>query len=147
MAWLFQMLGIKRSKPKKGGSVRETVEARERKNAGIIDPRTSLFIGNWDLIIMMLLLFTTLITPYEVIFMAAVPEVTTLFVINRIVDGSFIVDMYVQFNLAFQAPPDKGGGWVVNKTCAEPSCRRCIACTVPAYAIPAHAICMPLAAI
>lgn len=55
-------------KPGGGGSaaIRAAIEQRERQNRGILDPRTSHFVNTWDLVILFLLLFTTLVTPYEV---------------------------------------------------------------------------------
>lgn len=97
------------------GGIRLQVERRERRNSGIIDPRTSLFISNWDLFVMWLLLFTTLVTPFEVVFMKASKEISVLFVVNRIVDGSFIFDMFIQFNLAIQAPAESGGMWLFDR--------------------------------
>ena len=54
--------------PNTGGdpNVRAFIEKREKLTRGIFDPRSSKFIGNWDLLIMLLLLFTTIVTPYEV---------------------------------------------------------------------------------
>ena len=108
-------LGWKPSAPRMDDSktVREYVEKLEKRNKGIIDPRVSQFIGNWDLITMALLLFTTLITPYEVVFLPASVDLTSLFVINRFVDGCFIFDMFIQFNLSYQAKPEDGGHWVM----------------------------------
>lgn len=96
-------------------SVRAYVEQLERRNKGIIDPRTSTFIGNWDLITLALLLFTVLITPYEVVFLTPSKTVTALFAINRFVDGCFMFDMYVQFNLSYEARVEDGGGWILDR--------------------------------
>merc|ERR1711965_828353 len=45
--------------------------------------------------------------------MPASQEVNALFVVNRFVDGSFIYDMFIQFNLAYQT---EAGTWVFDKT-------------------------------
>lgn len=66
------------------------------------------------------------------VFLSSPRYVTPLFVINRIVDAAFMFDMYVQFNLAFQQPPSKGGGWVLRRRCRPipvPSSR--LHCMVP----------------
>ena len=96
-------------------AVRLFIEARERTNHGIIDPRTSTFVNNWDMIVMILLLFTTLITPYEVVFMESNADINALFILNRIVDAGFLYDMKIQFNLSFQEPMIKGGHWVTSR--------------------------------
>lgn len=95
--------------------VRLWVQQLEAQNKGIIDPKTSGFIGNWDLITLTLLLFTVLITPYEVCFLSATTQITPLFIVNRIVDGCFIFDMYIQFNLSYIASIEDGGHWVINR--------------------------------
>ena len=96
-------------------AIRLFIEAREAANRGIIDPRTSAFVNNWDMVVMVLLFFTTLVTPYEVVFMEANADINALFVINRIVDIGFLYDMKIQFNLAFQLPMIKGGHWVTQR--------------------------------
>ena len=138
VSYFMQLLKLLGWKPRvslvanEGLSVREYVEKLEQRNKGIIDPRLSHFIGNWDLVTLGLLLFTTLITPYEVVFLSASQDVTGLFVLNRFVDGCFIFDMYIQFNLAYQAKPEDGGGWVmvraairsVSSSSGATACRR-----------------------
>lgn len=62
-----------------------------------IDPRTSKAMPFWDSLTSLAIVFTALVTPYEVAFlpMATSPS-DTLFVLNRVLDCIFIVDMYVQ---------------------------------------------------
>ena len=59
------------------------------------------------------LVFTAIVTPFEV---ALVADVATLFLANRIIDGVFFIDLLVQFVLVFEssAPGDMGVGatWV-----------------------------------
>ena len=89
-----------------------------RKKTCLIDPRTSLWIGWWDMVISISLLFTATFTPVEVSFMD-IPQdrwADPLFITNRVVDCIFIVDMVLQFFLMF--PAEKGGSsgayWVVD---------------------------------
>ena len=96
--------------------VRRVVREVQNRNRGIIDPRTSGFIQNWDLAMMLLLLFTALVTPYEVVFLEASTTVTPLFVVNRLVDISFCCDMWIQFHLGFQAGPRKGSKWIMDRS-------------------------------
>ena len=67
----------------------------------IIDPRTSKFASVVDMVVATALMLTILITPYEVSFLAPAAEVDFLFVLNRMMDCMFIVDMFMQFLLMF----------------------------------------------
>ena len=82
----------------------------------VIDPRTARWLPFWDGATALCLLFTALVTPYEV---AALPPTgVVLFVVNRIMDCVFATDLVVQFFLAF--PVDGGvngtvgSRWVTN---------------------------------
>ena len=76
----------------------------------ILDP-TSKRMQNWDLLMMVLLLFTATVTPFEIAFIKPDPS-SLLFFINRIVDGCFIFDMIFNFMLAYESEDD--GLWVIN---------------------------------
>uniref|UniRef100_A0A061SEQ6 Voltage-gated ion channel superfamily n=1 Tax=Tetraselmis sp. GSL018 TaxID=582737 RepID=A0A061SEQ6_9CHLO len=67
---------------------------------GLLDPRKK-GMQHWDLLIAVLLIFTAVVTPYEVAFLQMNSPLDALFIINRIVDFSFIVDMIIQFNLIY----------------------------------------------
>jgi len=68
----------------------------------LIDPRTSKMIGYWDIITCLALIFTAVVTPFEVAF---IPSATNwydpLFLVNRIVDCIFIADMIFSFLLIY----------------------------------------------
>jgi hypothetical protein len=51
-----------------GGSatIRASIEKHQKENQHVLDPRSSTFVNNWDLVILILLIFTMLVTPYEV---------------------------------------------------------------------------------
>ena len=55
-------------------------------NFTMIDPRKSAFMPVWDLIMLLALAFTAIVTPFEVTFIDEGACVTPLFVINRLVD-------------------------------------------------------------
>ena len=67
----------------------------------IIDPRSSVWIGWWDGVISISLVFTALCTPVEVGFLSIPPDKwkDPLFLVNRMVDLAFIFDMMLQFVL------------------------------------------------
>ena len=62
----------------------------------LIDPRHSKVMGAWDLIMLFALMFTAIVTPYEVTFIEEGPCVTILFMINRFIDLLFLMDMCVR---------------------------------------------------
>ena len=67
----------------------------------IIDPRSSVLIGPWDMVTAFALIFTTFITPYEVALMAEAADMA-LYWTNRLVDLIFLTDLLLQFVLAYQ---------------------------------------------
>ena len=77
----------------------------------IIDPRTSVWIGWWDGIISLALVFTAIVTPIEVGFMG-IPEdrwEDPLFLVNRFVDLVFIYDLCLQFVLMYPSSETQDG--------------------------------------
>ena len=59
----------------------------------LIDPRHSKVMGAWDIIMLVALMFTAIVTPYEVTFIEEGPCVTILFMVNRFIDLLFLMDM------------------------------------------------------
>ena len=74
------------------------------KSKYLIDPRTSVRLPYWDGISALALLFTAIVTPYEVAFLPS--DLIYLFIVNRTVDVVFLLDVVVQFFLAY---PSDGG--------------------------------------
>ena len=64
----------------------------------------------WDLVISIAILFTAFVTPFEVSFL---PMTTTpmdaLFVLNRFIDGIFVVDMALNFVLVYARGDEAAG--------------------------------------
>ena len=92
--------------------VEKQVEAfRERLKTPdwLIMPESKLM-QKWDMVTINALLFTAVVTPYEVACLET--ELNVLFFINRMVDCIFIVDMGLSFCVAFRAPKKDGGAWV-----------------------------------
>ena len=77
----------------------------------VIDPRTNHWLGSWDITTMVALLFVAIVTPFEIAFLEAPRNagdilnrmylVGWLFIVNRLVDGIFVVDMVLQFRLMY----------------------------------------------
>ena len=82
-----------------------------------LDPRTNPFVAYWDLVAMIALIFTALVTPYEVAFLIPPPMeerlTDPLFLINRVVDLIFVVDMLLQFRTVYKTEDVRTGTrWV-----------------------------------
>ena len=77
----------------------------------VIDPRTTRWLAGWDITTMVALLFVAVVTPFEVAFLSAprnaadigerMLEVGWLFIVNRVVDVIFTVDLFLQFRLMY----------------------------------------------
>ena len=97
--------------------MRKLVEQMEKSKSHkglVVDPRTSRYLSVWDFIAAVVLLYTAVITPYEVSFISS--PTPGLFYTNRIVDVVFLADMTLQFFLAF--PVDNGSSgsyWVSDR--------------------------------
>lgn len=90
----------------------------KRKPRYIIDPRKSLCMSLWDAVSTLALLYTALVTPFEVAFLQA-PRTWAdaaadgLFMLNRAVDVVFVVDILVQFFLMYKVEDAiRGVKWV-----------------------------------
>jgi potassium voltage-gated channel Eag-related subfamily H protein 7 len=79
------------------------------KGGCIINPKKT---GKWDATMIICLVFTAVVTPYEVGFLDS-SVINGLWVINRLVDGLFGIDMIVNFMLAYF--DDEELMWVVDK--------------------------------
>jgi potassium voltage-gated channel Eag-related subfamily H protein 7 len=75
----------------------------------VIDPNSP-FMRKWDLVTIVALFFTATITPYEVALLTT--QLNFLFVVNRLIDLVFTVDMVMQFFLIFRESTELGGGWI-----------------------------------
>merc|ERR1711871_287488 len=67
-------------------------------------------IQRWDMVGMVMVLYTAIVTPYDVSFLE--PELDALFFFNRIVDTFFFADMVLQF---FIMPQDANGRYIKNQ--------------------------------
>ena len=76
----------------------------------IISPKSK-FSQQWDLLMILLLLYTAVVTPFEVSYLSAsVPPL--LFMLNRLVDMAFFADIIINFCLAYELEDE--GLWVVS---------------------------------
>ena len=71
----------------------------------VIDPRGQ-FQSKWDLFMIALLIFTAIVTPWEVAFLE--PAWNGLYVLNRFVDLGFTIDLFCQFFTPFYSDDDMG---------------------------------------
>jgi len=89
-------------------ALRQSLALAQAKHRHLIDPRYSKWIGTWDLLLMMLLVISVIVTPFEIAFLPneqpdnMSPGGIGLFVFNRIIDAFFFADLVLQFNLAYE---------------------------------------------
>ena len=94
--------------------------AHEPPHPWMLDPRTSRFIVKWDIAKLFILMYVAVVTPFEVAFLPighegrldpfdqAFPDEAVLFVINRLIDVLFTVDIAIHFFTMYE-------GWSVQK--------------------------------
>ena len=94
-------------------------EAENRIPWYIIDPRASKLMVHWDATTAVALIFTALVTPWEVSFLSRSP--TSLFVINRVVDLIFCIDVGLQFVIMFPAMYASDGAAAGRRWVSDPA--------------------------
>jgi len=74
----------------------------------------SRYMERWDSFMLLLLVYTCVVTPFEVTFLE--PGLNVLFYVNRCVDAAFLKDMIMQFFLAYKEDAAKVARslWVTN---------------------------------
>ena len=83
--------------------LKEQLKAKKQERKGILNPLESVFLSRWDVITMIAMVYTALVTPFEVAFIPAPKTVWSgWFLINRGVDTVFLVDMCLQFFIAYE---------------------------------------------
>ncbi|KAK3244020.1 hypothetical protein CYMTET_46354 [Cymbomonas tetramitiformis] len=75
----------------------------------------SKFLRFWDWLAIMLLVFTAIVTPYEVAFLE--PKGVALFFINRVVEALFAFDVLLTFFIAVQVGPSPPRATVICPCC------------------------------
>ena len=90
-----------------------TVSKTKKRPWFIIDPRTSKLASSFDMSTAFALVFTVIVTPFEVSFLAPTSSIDGLFVCNRLVDIAFLFDMAMQFFLMYptSAATLEGAKW------------------------------------
>ena len=77
----------------------------------LINPRGT-FQSRWDVVMLVALIYTAIVTPFEVAFIP--PSFGALFIINRIVDYLFLQDLVQNFFLPYYS--NKESGYVISKS-------------------------------
>ena len=80
----------------------------------LIDPAKSKRMGYWDALTTLALLFTATVTPFEVALLDV--KLDALFIVNRVVDSIFAMDILVQFITMTEVNADsaQGSTWVTS---------------------------------
>jgi hypothetical protein len=84
-------------------------EALRNETGFVVDPNCA-FMRRWDIVTILALFFTAVVTPYEVAVLET--SLDALFVANRFIDAVFVFDMGLQFVLMYRASDAKGGAMV-----------------------------------
>ena len=95
--------------------VRRQQDARKRGRTRLIDPRTSRIMPYWDTLTAVAIVFTAFVTPFEVAYLPMPTSAADfLFVLNRLIDVVFVVDLAVTFRLIYAKDEDGDEGilWV-----------------------------------
>lgn len=101
----------------------QTRQLLKRYSSGIIHPRNSKWMHYWDSMSFACLFWTACITPVEVCILTpsdistlpSRPAEFAMFITNRCVDVFFLMDMGINFFMAYQEPGFKGGMWVTQR--------------------------------
>mmetsp|Transcript_62218 Transcript_62218/g.181676 ORF Transcript_62218/g.181676 Transcript_62218/m.181676 type:complete len:731 (+) Transcript_62218:48-2240(+) len=86
----------------------------------LINPRSK-FMRTWDMLMGLALVFVGIVTPYEVVFLTSVHW--SLFVINRVVDVIFLIDIMLNFYLAVEIQRPHRGGSIILRDPHRIRCR------------------------
>ena len=73
--------------------------SRELKTNCTIDPERSKYMPYWDLLIVIALVYTATVTPYEIGFIHTDTEINSMFICNQLINGIFLIDVGLQFFL------------------------------------------------
>jgi hypothetical protein len=84
-----------------------------QKTGWVIDPRHSAVMPKWDVTVLLSLLFTAIVSPVEVGFLDEGKFITPLWIVNRVVDLIFTIDIIVTFNVGYQETVDNGGQYMI----------------------------------
>jgi potassium voltage-gated channel Eag-related subfamily H protein 7 len=83
-----------------------------RESSCVINPEGNSLLQKWDVFIFLALIYTSVVTPFEVGFLET-KLWTTLFYINRTVDVIFIIDIVLQFFIMYEEHhPVYGSKWI-----------------------------------
>ena len=101
-------------------SVTAQLSAQQKKRTFLIDPRSSVRLAWWDAAGGAVLIFTAMVTPFEVAFLPPADDpANSRFIINRFIDLFFMIDMLVQLMIMYPldnvAALAKNGGAIVQR--------------------------------
>jgi hypothetical protein len=75
----------------------------------LINPN-SLRMQKWGIVVLVALIYTALVTPFEVAYLQS--QFNALFIVNRFVDVVFLIDMCMQFFLKVEVHERQGVTWI-----------------------------------
>jgi hypothetical protein len=99
-------------------TIREKLKADKAKTKWVLHPDKNRFLGRWDMLTSLALIYTATVTPFETSFIPPVVGpaawMDLWFLVNRCLDVIFLLDMTLQFFVAYQTGNSFGeGAWVL----------------------------------
>ena len=88
-----------------------------------ISPQSK-FLSRWDLATAVAMLWTAFVTPFQIAFLEPIEAPSSaLFILNRLVDAIFLVDMTLTFFVPYRESPHRGGMWTFDNKKIAKRCR------------------------
>lgn len=83
----------------------------------MLHPQSNRWLGSWDIVTTLALLYTAVVTPFEASFLPSTfgtgAWTDGWFLVNRLLDVIFLCDMVLQFFVAYESRDERGGAvWI-----------------------------------
>ena len=97
-----------------GQTTKDFLDQFKLKQWWVVDPRTSGFVGYWDAMVGIALVYTAFVTPVEVGFLPPFTSAADpLFLINQVILALFVLDFFLQFTLMYpENSSSEGSRWI-----------------------------------
>lgn len=105
---------------KSAATIAKTLKDKEAAARYVLHPEKNRWIGRWDGVTSLALVYTATLTPFETAFIPPVVGAAAWrepwFIVNRMLDVIFFCDLIIQFFVAYQTGSQCGGrSWVLDR--------------------------------